>query len=66
MHIRHVMLREFKQGNNDTEAAEKYVVCMVRTPGSAKLVVKFRSGDTSLQDEPRPERSSDFDAEALT
>ena len=27
--------------------------------------VKFRSGDTSLTDEPRPGRSSDFDAEAL-
>ena len=27
--------------------------------------VKFRSGDTSLKDEPRSERSSDFDAETL-
>ena len=27
--------------------------------------VKFRSGDTSLKDEPRPGRSLDFDAEAL-
>ena len=27
--------------------------------------VKFRSGDTSLKDEPRPGRSSDFDTEAL-
>ena len=27
--------------------------------------VKFSSGDTSLKDEPRPGRSSDFDGEAL-
>ena len=27
--------------------------------------VKFRSGDTSLKDESRPGRSSEFDAEAL-
>ena len=28
-------------------------------------LVKFRSGDMSLKDEPRPGRSWDFDAEAL-
>jgi len=32
VHIRQVMLWEFKQRKNATETAEKYAVCMVRTP----------------------------------
>ena len=69
MHIRHVMLWEFKQGNNATGITAK--ICSIYPKGTIidrvvrNWFVKFCSGDTSLKDEPRPGHSSDFDAEAL-
>ena len=69
MHIRHVMLWDLKQGKNATETAEK--ICSVYGEGTItdravqNWFVKFRFGDTSLKDEPRPGRSSEFDAEAF-
>ena len=69
MHIPHVKLWEFKQGNNATETAEK--ICIVYGEGTIteqavqNWFVKFCSGDTSLKDELRLGHSSDFDAEAL-
>ena len=69
VHIRHVMLWEFKQGNNATQTAEN--ICSVYGEGIItdravwNWFVKFRSGDTSLKDKPRPGRSSDFDDDAF-
>ena len=69
VHISHVMLWEFKQGNNATETAEK--VCSVYDEGTItdqtvrNWFVKFHSRDMSLKDEPRPGHSSAFDVEAL-
>ena len=69
VHIHLVMLREFKQGNNATETADK--ICSVYGEGTItdravrNWFVKFRSGDTSSKDEPIPGRSLHFDAEAL-
>ena len=69
VHIRHVMLWEFKQGNNAMETAEK--ICSVYGEGTISdwavqnWFVKFCSVETSLNDEPRPGHSLDFDAEAL-
>ena len=72
VHICYVMLWEFKQGNNATETAENICsICSVYGDGTItdravrNWFVKFRSGDTSLKDEPRQGRSSDFDAETL-
>ena len=69
MHICHVILWEFKQGNNATETVEK--ICSVYGQGTItdqavqNWFVKFCSGDMSLKDKPRPGRSSDYNAEAL-
>ena len=69
VHIRRAMLREFKQGNNATETAEKicsvYGECTISDRAIQNWFVKFRSEDTSMKDEPRPGRSSDFDDDAL-
>lgn len=69
MHLRHIMLYEFKRGNNAMATAKK--ICSVYGQGVItdrqvrNWFVKFRSGETSLKDEPRPGRSSGFDDEAL-
>ena len=69
MHIRHVMLWEFKQGNNDTESAEK--ICSVYGEGAItdravrNWFMKFRSRDTPLNDEPRSGNSPNLAAELL-
>ena len=69
VHIHHVMLWEFKQGNNAMETAEK--ICSVYGEGTTtdqavrNWFVKFRFGDTSLKDKLRPGCSSEFVAEAL-
>ena len=69
VHIRRVLLWEFKQGNNAMETAEK--ICNVYGKGTItdrakrNWFVKFRSGDTSLRDELRPGRSSNFDDDVL-
>ena len=69
VHIRHVMLWEFKNNKNATETAKK--ICSVYGQGVItdrqvrNWFSKFRSGDTSLRDEPRPGRSSDLDQDAL-
>ena len=69
VHIRHVMLWEFKQGNSDTETAENicsvYGESTITDQAVQNWFVKFRSGDTSLKDEPRPGHASDFDDDAL-
>ncbi|KAL0274338.1 UNVERIFIED_CONTAM: hypothetical protein PYX00_006789 [Menopon gallinae] len=65
IHFRHVMLWEFKQGNSATATAQK--LCSVYGEGAItdravrNWFVKFRSGDTTLKDEPRAGRPSDFD-----
>ena len=66
VHIRQVILWEFKQGNNAKGTAE--IICSVYGESTItdralrNWFVEFRSGDTSLKDEPRPGRSLDFDA----
>ncbi|CAK9820139.1 Histone-lysine N-methyltransferase SETMAR [Anthophora quadrimaculata] len=69
VHIRHVMLWEFKQGNSAKATAEK--ICSVYGEGLItdlavrNWFIKFRSGDTTLKDEPRAGRLSDFDDNLL-
>ncbi|KOX68336.1 Histone-lysine N-methyltransferase SETMAR [Melipona quadrifasciata] len=69
VHIRHVMLWEFTQGNSAKATTEK--ICSVYGEGliSDRAVrswfAKFRSGDTTLKDEPRAGRSSDLDDNLL-
>ncbi|XP_067126777.1 histone-lysine N-methyltransferase SETMAR-like [Centruroides vittatus] len=69
VHVRHIMLWEFKLGNNATETTKK--ICNVYGSGVIsdravrKWFTKFRSGDFSLKDEERPGRSSDFDDDVL-
>lgn len=69
VHIRHVMLWEFKQGNSAKATAEK--ICNVYGEGLitdravTNWFAKFRSGNTTLKDEPRPGRPSDIDENLL-
>lgn len=69
VHIRHVMLWEFKQGNSAKATAEK--ICSVYGEGLItdravrNWFIKFRSGDTTLKDELRAGRPSDFDDNLL-
>ena len=69
VHIRRVMLWKFNQGNSAKATAEK--ICSVYGEGliSDRAVrnwfAKFRSGDTSLKDEPRVGRSSNLDDNLL-
>ncbi|XP_023237751.1 histone-lysine N-methyltransferase SETMAR-like [Centruroides sculpturatus] len=69
VHVRHIMLWEFKLGKNATETAKK--ICNVYGSGVIsdrvvrKWFTKFRSGDFSLKDDERPGRSSDFDDDVL-
>ena len=69
LHVRHVMLWEFKQGNSATVTAEK--ICSVYGEGLItdravrNWFVKFRSEDTTLKDEPRAGCPSDFDDDLL-
>ena len=63
------MLREFKQGHNAAETAEK--ICSVYSEGvitdrtMRNCFVKFCSGNMTLQDEPHAGRTSDIDDEEL-
>lgn len=65
VHIRHVMLWEFKQGNNGRATADK--ICIMHGEGlvtdraSRNWFTKFRSDETTLEDEPRARRPSHFD-----
>ena len=67
--IRHVMLREIKNNKNPTETVK--IICSVYGQGVntdyqvRNWFSKFSSGDASLRDEPRPERSSDGDHDVL-
>ncbi|GFY74560.1 histone-lysine N-methyltransferase SETMAR [Trichonephila inaurata madagascariensis] len=69
LHIRHVMLWEFKQGNSAKTTAEK--ICRVYGEGLItdravrNWFVKFRFGDMTLKDESRAGRSTDFDDNLL-
>ncbi|XP_043260411.1 histone-lysine N-methyltransferase SETMAR-like [Colletes gigas] len=69
VHIRHVMLWEFQQGNSAKTTAEK--ICSVYGEGLitdravGNWFIKFRSEDTTLKDEPRAGRPSDFDDNLL-
>ncbi|XP_015185986.1 PREDICTED: histone-lysine N-methyltransferase SETMAR-like [Polistes dominula] len=69
VHIRHVMLWEFKQGNSAKVTAEKicrvYVEGLITDRAVRNWFVKFRSGDMTLKDEPRARRPSDFDDNLL-
>ena len=68
VHIHHVMLWEFKHGNNAMETAEKicsvYGECTITDRAVRSWFVKFCSGGTSLENKPRPGRTSDFDDDA--
>ena len=69
VHIRHVMLWEFKNKKNATETAKKicnvYGQDIITDRQVRNWFAKFRSGDMSLKDERRPGRSSDLDEDAL-
>lgn len=69
VHLRHVMLWEFNQGKSARATAEK--ICSVYGEGRItdravrNWFTKFRMGDTTLRDEPRTGRASDFDDHLL-
>ena len=67
VHIRHVMLWEFKQGNNDTETVEKiysvYGDGTITDRAVRNWFVEFCR--YSLKNALRPGCSSDFDDDAL-
>lgn len=69
VHIRHLMLWEFKQDNSAKARAEK--ICRVYGKGLItdravrNWFVKFRSGDFTLKVEPRLVRPFDFDNNLL-
>ena len=69
VHIRHVILWEFKDNKNATETAEKicnvYGQDVITTRQVRNWFAKFRSGDISLKVEPKPEQSSDIDEDAF-
>ena len=55
VHIRHIMLWEFKKWSNAAETTEKICsVYGVTDQAVRNWFVKFCSGDPSLKDEPRP------------
>ncbi|XP_029053578.2 histone-lysine N-methyltransferase SETMAR-like [Osmia bicornis bicornis] len=68
-HIRHIMLWEFQNGSNAANTAKK--ICddigegVVSERTLRNWFAKFRSGDTSFQDEPKPGRSTDVDDNVL-
>ncbi|KAG5348093.1 SETMR methyltransferase, partial [Acromyrmex charruanus] len=69
VHIRHVMLWEFKQGNSAKGTAEKicsvYGEDLISDRTVRHWFAKFRSGDTTLKDGPRAGRPSDLDDNLL-
>ena len=68
-HIRHIMLYEFKKGNNATAATKNirdvYGEEALNTRKCQRWFQKFRSGDYSLTDEARSGRPIEFDDELL-
>ena len=71
-HIRHIMLYEFKKGNNATAATaatknirDLYGEEALNTRKCQRWLQKFRSGDYSLTDEARSGRPIEFDDELL-
>ena len=69
VHIRHAMFCEFKSNKNSTEIAKKtssvYVQGVITDRQVWNWFSKFHSSDTLLKDEPRIERPSVLDQEAL-
>lgn len=69
LHIRHCMLYAFNRGLSGAAAAEE--ICGVYGDGSTtkstcdRWFARFRSGDTTLTDQPREGRPSTFDDDAL-
>ena len=58
VYIRYAMLKQFKNNKNVTEIAKEICIVSLLT---TNWFPKFRSGDTSLTDEPRSGRISDID-----
>ncbi|KAG5311914.1 SETMR methyltransferase, partial [Pseudoatta argentina] len=69
VHIRHVMLWEFKQGNSAKGTAEKicsvYGEDLISDRTVRHWFAKFRFGDTTLKDGPRAGCPSDLDDNLL-
>ena len=69
VHIRHVMLWEFKNNETAIEITKRissiHVKDVINNGKASNCFSKFRSGDTSLKDEPRPGCSLDLDRDAL-
>ena len=69
VHIWLVMLRKIKNNKNATKTAKKissvYGQGIITDHQFQICFLKFRSGDTSLRDQPRPKRSSDLGQDTL-
>jgi len=60
-HIWHILLYEFNKGNNATESAKNikavYEDRTINVSQCQRWFQKFRAGNCSLEDEPRPGRA---------
>jgi len=68
-HIRHILLYEFNKGNNTTENARNIKVVYedqtINVSECQRWFQKFRTGNYSLEDEPRTGRFVEFDEDVL-
>ena len=68
-HFWHIMLYYFKKGKNATEMQKE--ICAVRGEGAVtdqmcqKCIVKFRAGDSSLDDAPQSGRQVEVDSDQI-
>ena len=69
IHIRHIMLYHFEKGHSAAEAFrdlnELFGEGIIGESGVRKWFIRFKSGDTSLEDKEGRGRKSDFDDQAL-